>query len=196
MHTGTRSPRSTGGLHTGRQTNDDARRRKDAECPPVRAQSRRRRSMGYGDTRGSPPRQRGGLLVPPMRAWLTQPHCHHRKAPPQPCALTTRNRPKVRLKAVQPQISITRKKVQILLIKLRATVRTNKESENTSQWQREPKHTFLHWRRTRKCGPKKVPLKSTGKQQKVIIVTFCHNLEFVNSDPYLCPTKTVNFPSP
>ena len=29
-------------------------------------------------------------------------------------------------------------KVQILLTKLRATVRTNKESENTSQWQREP----------------------------------------------------------
>ena len=37
LHTGTRAPRS-GGLHTGRPTNDDARRRKDAACP-TRAQS-------------------------------------------------------------------------------------------------------------------------------------------------------------
>ena len=44
--------------------------------------------MGHGDT-GWSPRQRGGLLVPPMRAWLTQPHGrHHKEAPPQPCALT------------------------------------------------------------------------------------------------------------
>ena len=33
----------------------------------------------------------------------------------------------------------------------------NKESKNTSQWQREPKHIFLQWRRTQKRGPKKFP---------------------------------------
>ena len=38
---------------------------------------------------GRPPRQRGVRLVPPMRAWLTQPHGRRYKAPPQPCALTT-----------------------------------------------------------------------------------------------------------
>ena len=54
----------------------------------TRAQSRRRRSMGYGNT-GPPPRQRGARLVPPMRAWLTPPHGRRHKAPPQPCALTT-----------------------------------------------------------------------------------------------------------
>ena len=58
-------------------------------CAFTRAQSRRHRSMmGYGRTRGSP-RQRGGLLSPPMRAWLKQPHGRRHKAPPQPCALTT-----------------------------------------------------------------------------------------------------------
>ena len=42
------------------------------------------------------PRQRGpvvragGRLPPPMRAWLEQPHGRHHKAPPQPCALTTK----------------------------------------------------------------------------------------------------------
>ena len=54
---------------------------------PKRTQRRRRRSMGHGGT-GPPPRQRGGRLVPLMRAWLTPPHdCRH-KSPPQPCALT------------------------------------------------------------------------------------------------------------
>ena len=38
---------------------------------------------------GWPPRQRGRFPVPPMRAWLTQPHGFRHKAPPQPCALTT-----------------------------------------------------------------------------------------------------------
>ena len=62
-------------------------------CLPTRAQSRRRRSMGYVKT-GCPPRQRGpvaragGFPFPLMRAWLEQPHGHH-KAPPPPCALTT-----------------------------------------------------------------------------------------------------------
>ena len=60
-------------------------------------------------------------------------------------------------------------KVQILLTKLRATVGTNKESENTSQWQREPKHIFLHWRRTRKCGPKKFPTEIDEKTTKTPI---------------------------
>ena len=60
-------------------------------------------------------------------------------------------------------------KVQILLTKLRAAVRTNKESENTSQWQREPKHIFLHWRRTRKCGPKKFPTEIDEKTTKTPI---------------------------
>ena len=31
----------------------------------------------------------GALLLPPMRAWLEQPHGRRHKAPPQPCALTT-----------------------------------------------------------------------------------------------------------
>ena len=63
-------------------------------CVPTRAQSRRRRSMGYART-GVPPRQRGPVALagrfppPPMRAWLEQPHGRHHKAPPQPCALTT-----------------------------------------------------------------------------------------------------------
>ena len=39
---------------------------------------------------GRPPRQRGGRLAPPMRAWLTPPHGRRHKAPPQPCALTTK----------------------------------------------------------------------------------------------------------
>ena len=40
---------------------------------------------------GTSPRQRGRLLPPPMRAWLTQPHGRqHKAAPPQPCALTTK----------------------------------------------------------------------------------------------------------
>ena len=64
-------------------------------CVPARAQSRRRRSMGHVST-GRPPRQRGPVaragarLSPPMRAWLKQPHGRHHKAPPQPCALTTK----------------------------------------------------------------------------------------------------------
>ena len=69
LHTGTRAPR-LGGLHTGRPTNDDARRRIKRCCVVTRAQSRRRRSMGHGRT-GRSPRQRGGRLRPPMRAWLT-----------------------------------------------------------------------------------------------------------------------------
>ena len=66
-------------------------------CVPTRAQSRRRRSMGHAETWCSP-RQRGpvaragGLLLPPMRAWLEQPHGRRHKAPPQPCALTTTTR--------------------------------------------------------------------------------------------------------
>ena len=66
-------------------------------CVPSRAQSRRRRSMGHGEVNlVSAPRQRGpvaragGFLFPPMRAWLEQPHGRHHKAPPQPCALTTK----------------------------------------------------------------------------------------------------------
>ena len=46
--------------------------------------------MGHGNI-WRPPRQRGGRLVPPMRAWLTPPHGRHHKAPPPPCALTTRH---------------------------------------------------------------------------------------------------------
>ena len=63
-------------------------------CVPIRAQSRRRRSMGHVDT-GRSPRQRGpvaragGCLFPLMREWLKQSHGRHHKAPPQPCALTT-----------------------------------------------------------------------------------------------------------
>ena len=49
----------------------------------TQTQSRRRRSMGYGNT-GPQPRQRGGRLVPLMRAWLTPPYGRHHKAPPQP----------------------------------------------------------------------------------------------------------------
>ena len=30
------------------------------------------------------------VISPPMRAWLEQPHGRRHKAPPQPCALTTR----------------------------------------------------------------------------------------------------------
>ena len=47
-------------------------------CVPTRAQSRRRRSMGYGRT-GPSPRQKGGRLPPPMRARLTPPHGRHHK---------------------------------------------------------------------------------------------------------------------
>ena len=72
---------------------NDVRRTTTKRCcvPTTRAQSRRRRSMGYGDTGPPPPppRQRGRRPVPPMRAWLTQPHGRRHKAPPQPCALTT-----------------------------------------------------------------------------------------------------------
>ena len=63
-------------------------------CVPTRAQSRRRRSMGQAKT-GCPPRQQGPVAragrfpLPPMRAWLEQPHGRRHKAPPQPCALTT-----------------------------------------------------------------------------------------------------------
>ena len=63
-------------------------------CVPTRAQSRRRRSMGHAKT-WCAPRQRGpvaragALLLPPMRAWLEQPHGRRHKAPPQPCVLTT-----------------------------------------------------------------------------------------------------------
>ena len=85
----------------------------------------------------------------------------HSRAPDRPTAKT--------LLLLQPQISITRKKVQILLTKFRAAVRTNKESENTSQWQREPKQIFLHWRRTRKCGPKKFPTEIDEKTTKTPI---------------------------
>ena len=66
-------------------------------CVPTRAQSRRRRSMGHVKT-WCTPRQRGPvaragvLLLPPMRAWLEQPHGRRHKAPPQPCALTTNKR--------------------------------------------------------------------------------------------------------
>jgi len=88
LHTGTREPRG-GALHTGRRRTTTKRC-----CVPSRAQSRRRRSMGHVKT-WCPPRQRGpvaragGFLLPPMRAWLEQPHGRHHKAPPQPCALTT-----------------------------------------------------------------------------------------------------------
>ena len=118
LHTGARAPRSAGSLHTGRPTTHvhlpvaalsglahghpcpplrglahgpaNERRRTTTKrcCVPTRAQSRRRRSMGYGNT-GRSLRQRSRSLVPPMRAWLTQPHSRHHKAPPQPCALTT-----------------------------------------------------------------------------------------------------------
>ena len=111
----TRPPRSAGGLHTGRPTTPaclyvaassglahghpcpplgglahgpaNERRRSTTKrcCVPTRAQSRRRRSMGYGRT-GPSPRRRPPRLSPPMRAWLTQPHGRHHKAPPQPCA--------------------------------------------------------------------------------------------------------------
>ena len=50
---------------------------------------------------------------------------------------------------------ITREKIPKLLIKLRARVRSNKEFENTSQWQRDPKNTIPQWSRTPKCDPKK-----------------------------------------
>ena len=65
-------------------------------CVPTWAQSRRRRSMGQAKT-GRSPRQRGPVAragarpLPPMRAWLEQPHGRRHKAPPQPCALTTKS---------------------------------------------------------------------------------------------------------
>ena len=71
---------------------NERRRTTTKRCcvPTIRAQSRRRRSAGYGDT-GRPPRQWGARLVPPMRAWLTPPHGRRHRAPLQPCALTTQN---------------------------------------------------------------------------------------------------------
>ena len=92
LHTGcTRTANSClplgGGLAHG-PANERRRTTTKRCCVPTRAQSRRRRSMGYGRT-GRPPRQRGRRLPPPMQAWLTQPHGRRHKAPPQPCALTT-----------------------------------------------------------------------------------------------------------
>ena len=49
------------------------------------------------------------------------------------------------------------------LMKLRARVRSVKETKNTSQWLPEPKNTIRQWSRTPKCDPKKFPteLKNT-----------------------------------
>ena len=86
-------------------------------CVPTRAQSRRRRSMGQAKTWCSP-RQRGlvaragGLLFPPMRAWLEQPHGRHHKAPPKPCALTT-NRQTTALHSHRPLASGCRRGMQL-----------------------------------------------------------------------------------
>ena len=41
-------------------------------------------------TKRGPVARAGGLPFPPMRAWLEQPHRRRHKAPPQPCALTTK----------------------------------------------------------------------------------------------------------
>ena len=47
------------------------------------------------------------------------------------------------------------RKIPELLINLRARVQTNKEFENTSQWQRHPKNKVPQWSRMPKCDPKK-----------------------------------------
>ena len=86
-----RTHRATKPLHT----THERRRTTTKRCyVPTRAQSRRRRSMGHVKTWWSP-RQRGPVAragrfpLPPMRAWLEQPHGRRHKAPHQPSALTT-----------------------------------------------------------------------------------------------------------
>ena len=58
------------------------------------------------------PRQRGpvaragGLLLPPMRAWLEQPHGRRHKAPPQPCALTTKSASRQLLSEIRRKLDL------------------------------------------------------------------------------------------
>ena len=42
----------------------------------------------YSPRQRGPVARAGGFLLPPMRAWLKQPHGRRHKAPPQPCTLT------------------------------------------------------------------------------------------------------------
>ena len=84
-------PLARGGLHTGQPTNDDARRQKDDDekMPSAHTATKPETPIDGVRQHWRPPRQREDRLVPPMRAWLTQPHGRHHMAPPQPCALTT-----------------------------------------------------------------------------------------------------------
>ena len=76
-------------------------------------------------------------------AQLTVLHCRFPAVSPCPCPCP------VWTPASHPR------KIPNSLIKSRARVRTNKEFENTSQWQRDPKNTIPQWSRTPKCDPKK-----------------------------------------
>ena len=99
LHTGTRPPRSGGlnrtyrsfpCLHSGRPTDDDARRRKDAECP------RGRKEAGDADRWGTATlgaRPGNGVAVL-FLACGRGSHSHtavgrHKAPPPPPCALLT-----------------------------------------------------------------------------------------------------------
>ena len=46
-------------------------------------------SVQKQENKRGPAARAGDFHLPPMRAWLEQPHGRHHKAPPPPCALTT-----------------------------------------------------------------------------------------------------------
>ena len=67
------------------------------------------------------------------------------------------------------------------LMKLRARVRSGKETKNSSQWLPEPKNMIRQWSRTLKCDPKKcsTELKNT-KIEKLFWIALWRSTPLAN----------------